>query len=474
MKILNYREGFAANSSSTHSTFFYEDADKIKDTIYNEFNFGWENFVLTSKNKIAQYIAAQVFPKIQNLPPFMILAFLKECIPNLDITEQDLNDIGVDHQSEWVLPVEKNSFNNLPSHNFIKDLVNYLYSHKTIITGGNDNDYEENMELPRYFSYQSEKNICKIRDITFMDDYICQKDPEYNYWVLFNTINGNKITLTFDDNPKEYKKSFFPQLVDLIISDNCYNGCNFCYRNCSPSGSVAKISTIENYLYTLAHCGTFEVAIGGGDILTYPFLGDLCDLVKKIREEYKLAISTTIKPPRTYGDFSKLTERNIQEVVDSFSSVAFSVDRSCDYEQIKKFMNKNSSLQLIPEIAYNSSFYDFSDHVNFTLLGYKRTGRGDTCEFDRKINNAHTDLKWFDNYVKISKRLCVDTQFLKNFPEIKDKLAPWMYTEHEGQTSCCINAITNEIAKSSYDAEWFKLNDISVYSTDIKKYFDKF
>lgn len=72
-------------------------------------------------------------------------------------------------------------------------------------------------------------------------------------------------------------------------------------------------------------------------------------------------------------------------------------------------------------------------------------------------------------------KIRVDTQLLSNFPELKDQLQPWMYTEHEGSFSCCINAINDTIAKSSYDSKWFKLDDKYHFKeTTIKKYFDSF
>lgn len=71
-------------------------------------------------------------------------------------------------------------------------------------------------------------------------------------------------------------------------------------------------------------------------------------------------------------------------------------------------------------------------------------------------------------------KIRVDTQLLSNFPELKDQLQPWMYTEHEGSFSCCINAINDTIAKSSYDSKWFKLDDKYHFKETIKKHFDNF
>lgn len=49
MKLLNYREGFAANSSSTHSTYFTDNPDEIKKKFIMSVDLGGNILLLKIK-----------------------------------------------------------------------------------------------------------------------------------------------------------------------------------------------------------------------------------------------------------------------------------------------------------------------------------------------------------------------------------------------------------------------------------------
>lgn len=476
MKILNYREGFAANSSSTHSTFFVEDPKEVQEKIYDTLNFGWEPFVLKSPSLIDRYIAAQIIPYIdENISDTMKINFLKECIPSLDITADELKDLGVDHQSQWLLPYDYHCSSKVfPSIEFIKDLVSYLRPNKTVIVGGNDND--DFNERPLRFDYTSQKEAKAMNKIdrgSYDNSYICIKDQKYNYWILINQETGKKITLTFDDNSAPYTRSSFPQLVDLIISDQCYHNCNYCYRNCTPTGKVASIETIYHYLESLYNLGTMEVALGGGDLLKYPHLDDLLNLVKEFRKK-NMIINTTIRVNDDNNE-KPIQDYIIRKFMETFNGIAFSIDKHYQLSDIKKYINERSSIQIIPELGagyFHSAIIDEIKKSNLktvTLLGFKQTGRGDDNAFkniyEQTINNNRQKFNgWISLYTHCCRNLNVDTQLIKNIPEIKSSLKEWMYTENEGMFTCCINAVDNTMMKSSYS------NDILIPKLDPNNY----
>lgn len=478
MKILNYRKGFAANSSSTHSTFFVEDPKEVYEKIYDTLNFGWEPFVLKSRSLIDRYIAAQIIGYIDNdISDVMKLNFIKECIPSIDITIDDLDSLGVDHQSQWLIPYDYHCCSKVfPSIEFIKDLVTYLHSDQTVIVGGNDND--DFNERPLRFDYTTQKEAKAMNRISHSScdkDYICIKDQKYNYWILINQETGERITLTFDDNSAPYTRSSFPQLVDLIISDQCYCNCNYCYRNCTPNGKIAPINTIYHYLESLYNLGTMEVALGGGDLLKYPYLDDLLNLVKEFRKK-NMIINTTIRV-NTDNNEKPIQDYIIQKFMKTFNGVAFSIDKHYQLNAIKKYLNERSSIQIIPELGagyFHSAIIDEIKKSNLktvTLLGFKQTGRGDYNEFkkiyERTINDNRQKFNgWISLYTHCCINLNVDTQLIKNIPEIKSSLKEWMYTENEGTFTCCINAVNNTMMKSSY------CNDILIPKLDHNNYWN--
>ena len=478
MKILNYREGFAANSSSTHSTFFVEDPKEVQEKIYDTLNFGWEPFVLKSPSLIDRYIAAQIIPYIdENISDTMKINFLKECIPSLDITADELKDLGVDHQSQWLLPYDYHCSSKVfPSIEFIKDLVSYLRSNKTVIVGGNDND--DFNERPLRFDYASQKEAKAMNKIdrgSYDNSYICIKDYKYNYWILINQETGKRITLTFDDNSAPYTRSSFPHLVDLIISDQCYHNCNYCYRNCTPTGKLASIETIYYYLEGLYNLGTMEVALGGGDLLKYPHLDDLLNCVKEFRKK-NMIINTTIRVNSIQTYKNPIEDYIIRKFMETFNGIAFSIDQYHLLNSIKVYLNENSSIQIIPELMDRYFHGLFTNDIKscdvktVTLLGFKKTGRADDSNFksvqgSTTIEQNRENFKnWISMYTNCCRNLNVDTQLIKNIPEIKSSLKEWMYTENEGAFTCCINAVDNTMMKSSYS------NDILIPKLDPNNY----
>ncbi len=113
MKLLNYRLGFAANSSSLHSTWHVEDIQDIQDEI-ESMQFEWNAFVCSSKENIRRYLASQYIANIIDIIPDEIIFFI---INNLfsEISEDEYYQYDeyidekritalVDHQSLLTLP----------------------------------------------------------------------------------------------------------------------------------------------------------------------------------------------------------------------------------------------------------------------------------------------------------------------------------------------------------------------------------
>lgn len=504
MKILNYRECFAANSSSTHSTLFLNDNIDIKSRVYQIFNYNWENFILKEPSEINEYVISQIISNIRartrnhNINSNIIAGYLYSIFNDQNLFNYDFNNedlFNIDHQSQWVLPHDiHDSYRIFPSINFIKDLLIYLKSNNTIICGGNDNsgDIDENI-----INNSTQPKI--INRLTYMNSCYCYKDPKYNFWTLFNNADGTKISFSFDDNTN-FEKSYTPHLVDLIISDLCYNKCTFCYRNCTENGKFADPDKIYNYLKKLYQLNVFEVAIGGGDILKYPYFDELCDIIKNFKDE--LVINTTIyasSPSKGSYYFnnlkenrSNINEQKIIELLKSFKSVAFSVNNIGDLNRIEKYLNLkdendyNMSIQIIPELLFNNHEFDnimekyssINKFVPITLLGFKSTGRGKNYKLQNNIDIINLIKKHFKNdYIKCNyAKFNIDTQFIHNFPELKNILSPISYTEFEGKFSCCINAINDTISKSSYGTEWFnlKLDDYDSKDWGITELYGKF
>lgn len=160
---------------------------------------------------------------------------------------------------------------------------------------------------------------------------------EDGVWRLFNTTDGTKIRFTMDGR-KEIKYATTPELIDLIISDRCGNGCEFCYRNCKPNAQVASIDDIEMMIDMISHTNTSEVAIGGGDILAYPYLYDLIKIIKDY-DSYEIMFNSTIN----FKSLGKIKNEEIilYRISNAFKSIAISIEKSQD---IKIFTDKYNDI----------------------------------------------------------------------------------------------------------------------------------
>lgn len=481
MNLLYYRTGFASNSSSLHSTWHVDDPKKIRENI-EDMEFGWDNFVCSSRKGIRKYLAAQLIESMsRRVPEIVSAAVVRFLYPEIKVSSYYHHGeiiSNIDHQSVWSLPRDLHGdvSHSFPSFQFIKDIEEYLVENKIAIVGGNDNepieDYREILNC-----------LDPVRDVFFDEvmphaygDIVCVKDK--NIWKTFNRKDGRKLRFSFNGNIS-YEKSSCPELIDLIISNSCSHGCPYCYRGCSSDQQVANIDIVKSALYDMAnYVDVFEVAIGGGNIVEYPEIEKLCNYIQDEIEPTKTIVCNTTL---NWKDFKDENIEKIKMIFSAFHGVAVSVSSKKEIEHVVNFQLMNDrmaraklSFQCIPEIM---SYKDINEMIfdrnlkaipySLTFLGFKRTGRGkakeySSAEFEKNKENFRNFInsipglrkdEKFGEYIwggMYPRTLGVDTQLIHNFPEIKDTQEPWCYTENEGKFSCCIDLVSGHILPSSF------------------------
>lgn len=85
-------------------------------------------------------------------------------------------------------------------------------------------------------------------------------------------MDGTKIRIA-----KEGSEPYYPESIDLKITDNCDIGCPFCYENCRPNG---KHGTLAECLKGLPEF--VELAVGGGNPLSHPEYEKFITLTKYV------------------------------------------------------------------------------------------------------------------------------------------------------------------------------------------------
>lgn len=291
MIIQNIRLGFATNSSSTHSIVFGLQGQE--DYLLDEEAFGWENFILTSKEAKSKYLAIVLYQAIvDKIGEPMAQAVVKDwCQVSVS------KDAYIDHQSLMGLPVDRmriGYYGRGPhqiSQEFFKDLYDYYMKKDLAIIGGNDNDREnEDDEIKKQ---SLERHSHKIPPEQVNDNWICRKDGDW--WVIMNRFSGAKIRLSFKDNPEpeKYIKSSVPELIDIKLTDFCPFGCKYCLtpdtQILTPQGKrpISEIC-IGDIVYGYSHSNSTRTELEVEQLFERDYSGDMIVIEAENGKEIKL------------------------------------------------------------------------------------------------------------------------------------------------------------------------------------------
>lgn len=506
MRLINHREGFASNSSSMHFTHFASNREMKKYRLGRDLRFSVTHMA-SGRQELLRYVAAQVNA---NLDPGMANEYRKAIIDGLlgeaifaDAAAYSLASLGLPDDQVWKLPRARGDLSGLPNPELVRDILARVLAHENLVLEYqygyfDDSPYDEPLE--------NIVHIIESKKSAIMDDDHLAPEPtrldfclagaelgaariidrdscfcvrEDGIWKFFNKANGWKTRLSFDNVPVTYKKSSTPELVDLIISNRCTQGCSFCYRDCTDKGAVAELDMVKTYIQALARLNVFEVVIGGGDILEYPDLGELLAYLRQARKLSDLSFTTTIRPGLQFSPSLRWSEEGtryresllaarLKAIARVFSGVAISIDDGFDLreflENFGHLFSQNScqlTIQLIPEIMLSEpaleevvSICDKA-HLPLVFLGFKNTGRASTGlypgqeAFMQKLRKSKKYLR--ELLGKIRRGIGMDTQFIKNFPFLKKDMENWEYTTREGKFACCIDVTSNTLYKSSYE-----------------------
>lgn len=467
MFLTNIRFGFATNSSSTHSIIISH--EKIPDKL-NDY-FGWDFFTASSNQAKRQYLASILYNHLSYVVDESIAHDLIKYWLDIDMTDTTLC-LGVDHQSMPLLP---KTWEGLSIDvDFFNDYKNFILNEHVVILGGNDNDDEahprglNSFVLPLWYDNDRE-------------DIVARKDNKYDYWSLYSRKSGTKVRLKLDRDQPPITKSYAPELVDLKITDYCTSNCKFCYQDSTKKGEHGDIYYIQHVLSLLSQHKVFEVAIGGGEPIEYPYLN-------RVLQECKYR---HIVPNFTTKNIKWLEDDDKRKfILDHIGGFSYSITNARDVKKLGMLLEKykiNSykiQVQIIEGVISEQTFYDILKEcsrygITLVILGFKVTGRGKQFLDSKNINNINIE-NWFNIINKAQKEKCfvsigIDTIIAQKYHQFLldqgiDKL---FFTTQEGQFSCYIDAVTQQIGRCSYEQETMK----DFKSTDFNKfltYFEEF
>jgi hypothetical protein len=447
MKISSLRLGFATNSSSSHSIVI---VDKPVRSRSNEgWGFGWDEFILTHTDDKMAYLAMQVKSTLEDYVNADVAALTVSSLFGIDADKA--REGYIDHQSALTLPTERDYSGHARINlEFVRDLAKFLSRKDVVVAGGNDNDPrdEDNPLVPGKRWGAADKLSDEIGNIR------ARKDPRNGYWTLFNQRNGTKLTFSFDDTLAPVD-THLPELVDIAITENCEHECPFCYSGAHKDGRHAKQEQIDSIRYKLSRAGVFEVALGGGDVMTHP---DIVDILRKFRGS---DIVPNITVRGILGMKSVMPEvlelvggigvsysfEHLQTIAEGFEWLKWAHKGSLHY--IMGLEDRDRFAETMTEAARLG--------LHVVLLGFKTVGRGKdyAMPYPRGHGGRVYDYSaWGQDILRLKRTpwLSVDTLLTQQYPEQVQMIAQSdiMYETIDGTRSMYIDAVNGTFAPSSY------------------------
>ncbi len=453
MKIHNIRLGFATNSSSSHSIIFAPGNNVTDDY---DGGFGWDYFTLASKEAKNEYMKAMLYQNLSVNDAFSE-HLIKLIMIGLNLGEPELDEYGyfqgIDHQSLYTLPMEFGT--KSISIDFFKEFQDYLLQDGMIVLGGNDNSDED------HSLYDPEKDInfaLPVDECYDITKFVCRKDDDW--WTIFNRSTGNRIVLSFKQNPAPYKP-LTPTLIDFSISDYCTIGCTYCYKGSTKNGAHMRSDDIYRFISDIKQAEVFEVAIGGGEPTQCPYL---------------IPMLKSLKDAGIVGNFTTKStewlenESEANEILPLIGAFAYSATDTKPLDRILTIFNyrnydKNKfTAQVIPATMSKYQFKRILEWcgrntIRITLLGFKETGRG--VEFKRtKIKTVYDKFdeeSWLDIIKEIHREgiyptIAIDTTLAARYEDKlhEENIAKYLYHIEEGKYSAYIDAVSMKFGPSSY------------------------
>jgi len=394
-------------------------------------SFGWESFVLTDKDAKRRYMLAQLYSALQGHIGVDMAAYVVAQMAGEKYAGDEI-DIGLDHQSCINIPLRADAWGrrNQLNYAFWSELYDFVMRDDVVIVGGNDNEPESKPVV--------EGREFIIPMLTDAPNGILARHDALGFWSLYDPSSGSKMWFSMGGD-RQFTYTSVPELVDIKITDYCKYGCPFCYQDSSDKGKPASFKDIETIARELAHIGTYEVAIGGGEPTTHP---DFISILKEFRHN-GITPNVTTNNPKVLDN---------AEVVSLVGRIALSVSgytrgAACSLASREDKLAFQVVDQTVDDYAVGGIIAVANAlHIPITFLGLKTSGRG------AKYRPLKYDVG-LAPYMASVRRLSVDTVFAKQYAsEIAGlKVSPKLFATEDGMDSMYIDAVAMTARKNSYE-----------------------
>lgn len=456
-QISKVRYGFSTNSSSYHSIIYHsgkKDLSFLSDPKFDLFEWDW--FLQSTPSEKNNYFRSCAFihylgMKLSDHEAFVLANHHFPCDDNFEKKRDKLfnyyDKIHVDHQSFGNFPKP-----HLPNQTledlFIWIKKNIINNPNIYILGGNDNSSEEDDPLDGIPNIK----VNEFSNNCFTDNFFFKIDPQ-GFLTLFNPsdYHGPKLIRTKINDKEDPKFGFYPDLIDIKITDYCAKGCKYCYQGSTTKGQHgnADFFAFGEYLRKL---GIFEVALGGGEPTSHP---EFSRILKRIKTD-------GVIPNFSTQSFEWMKFDDIREaVLTCCKSVAFSTNEiSIAKKWIKlseQYEIPNPKFHYVLGINPVENLYKFVETLiketyrpDIILLSFKDSGRGK--QFQKYDHSTWTDIarklneKYNGDFI-----LGIDSFLVDDVKNKMPEIETYLYDYSDGNFSFYWDIVQNKFAEHSAD-----------------------
>lgn len=239
-------------------------------------------------------------------------------------------------------------------------------------------------------------------------------------------MDGTK-TRTYIGTPRPV----YPESIDLKITNRCAGACSFCHECSIPAGQHADVHLMADLLMDVPI--NMEVAIGGGDPMTHPYLLPLLTCCR--RHIYNITVSSTSYSDNRYVLMQYRMAGLVSAVGVTYEPLVYDKDPGIVFHYI---MGVHQPWDMLNQIGYN-----------YLILGYKEHGRAP--RIDAKILENIGSWRYFLDEI-LRKRVSFDNLAIEQL-QLKKRVPKSIWAQHymgnEGQFSMYIDAVERQYAVNS-------------------------
>ena len=246
----------------------------------------------------------------------------------------------------------------------------------------------------------------------------------------------------------------FPESIDLKITNYCENGCKYCYANSSKSGQHAKVYEVLDVIRDMKPYT--EVALGGGNVLDYPYLVDVLHEAK----DRNVIVNITVKDTDYIKYFDMINEMVDRKLI---KAIGVSPTTLKSLKELEDMIDYRHDIVVhlvlgLWSVEDIKKIFEMTKFDKFLFLGYKITpGNGEAyyIAYKSQIQKNMTEFgEYFrNNYISEYKQVAFDNLAIDQLSLDVENFYKELYQGEDGKFSFYIDLVEQEYAKSSVEKD---------------------